>query len=194
MRNCTVLVAAPFGAAMMLASSYFPAAADEQPYLLQDHGKVRVLRNLEPGKKFETAKLPVEIDVAPAAAPKPQVEPRRTTAQADGDAFGKAQGRWVSERDKTQGGTQISTTTFDYYGRMASRPGPMVTFYSADENGKWEGYWVEDSGRHPCDKEEDGSQYWGMVQFQFNEAYNEFEGTWDFCGKGMKHGWKGKRR
>jgi hypothetical protein len=53
--------------------------------------------------------------------------------------------------------------------------GPMVTFYSADENGKWEGYWVDHSGPHPCETKEDESYYWGVVEFQFNEAYNEFE-------------------
>ncbi len=194
MKRCTVLVATLLATASMLASSNSPVAADESPYLLRDQGTVRVLRGLEPGKTFEAAKLPVEIDVAPAAAPEPQVEPRRTTAQAVGDTFGKAQGTWVSEWENTQGRTQISTTTFDYYGRMASTPGPTVTFYSADDSGKWEGYWVDHSGSHPCDTKEYGSHYWGVVEFQFNEAYNEFEGTWDFCGKDLKHGWKGKRR
>ncbi len=194
MRKGAVLVATLLAAASMLASSNSIEAADESPYLLQDQGTVRVLRGLEPGKKFEAAKLPVEIDVAPAAAPEPQVEPKLAASQADGDTFGKAQGRWVSEWENTQGRTQISTTTFDYYGRMASTPGPMVTFYSADENGKWEGYWVDHSGPHPCDTKEDESHYWGVVKFQFNEAYNEFESTWDFCGQGMKQVWKGKRR
>ena len=196
MKKCTVLVSTLLllAAAIMLASSNALEAADESPYLLSDHGTVRVLRGLEPEKIFETAKLPVEIDVAPAAAPEPQVEPKLTISQADGDAFGKAQGRWVSEWERTQGGTQISTTTFDYYGNMASTPGPIVKFYSADDNGKWDGYWVEESGSQRCDTKEDGSHYWGVVEFQFNEAYNAFEGTWDFCGDGKKWEWKGKRR
>jgi hypothetical protein len=196
MRNCTVPVATLLAAGIVLASSDSVKAADEQPYLSQDHGTVRVLRDLKPGKKFEAAKIPEEIDVAPAAASEPQVEPSPTTAQVYGGFFEKAQGRWVSEWEKAQGGTEISTTTFDYYGRMDSVPGPTATFYFADENGKWEGYWVDlsNSGPHPCDTTRDESPYWGVLEFQFNEPYNQFEGTWDFCGKGAKHGWKGKRR
>ena len=194
MKKCTVLVATLLAAAIMPASSNSSEAADESPYLSPDHETVRVLRGLEPGKKFEPAKLPVEIDVAPAAAPEPQVEPKLATSQSDGDTFDKAQGRWESQWEKTHGGTQTATTTFDYYGNMASTPGPIVKFNSADDSGKWEGYWVEDSGSHRCDTKEGGSHHWGVVEFQFNEAYNEFEGTWDFCGNGLKHGWKGKRR
>jgi hypothetical protein len=50
MRKCTVLAATLLTAAIMLASSNSLEAADESPYLSQDHGKVRVLRGLEPGK------------------------------------------------------------------------------------------------------------------------------------------------
>ena len=194
MKKCTVLVATLLAAAIMPASSNSSEAADESPYLSPDHETVRVRRGLEPGKNFEPAKLPVEIDVAPAAAPEPQAEPKLATSQSDGDTFDKAQGRWESQWEKTHGGTQTATTTFDYYGNMASTPGPIVKFHSADDSGKWEGYWVDHSGSHPCDTKEYGSHYWGVVEFQFNEAYNEFEGTWDFCGKDLKHGWKGKRR
>ena len=194
MRKCSVLAATTLAAAIILASSNSSEAADDKPYLLEDKGGVRVLRNLEPDQGFEPATLRPETDTAPAAETQPQAAPEPAKGKADGDTFGKAEGRWVSERDQTQGGAQISTTTFDYYGRMASRPGPMVTFYSADENGNWEGYWVDHSGRRPCENKKDGSHFWGVVQFQFNGAYNEFEGTWDFCGEGMKQGWKGKRR
>ncbi len=177
MKKCPVLVSPLLAAAIMLASPNSLEAADESPYLSPDHETVRVLRGLEPGKNFEPAKLPVEIDVAPAAAPEPQVEPKLTISQGDGDAFGKAQGRWASKWEKTRGGTQTATTTFNYYGNMASIPGPAVKFYSADDNGRWEGYWVEESGSQRCDTKEDGSHHWGVVEFQFNEAYNAFEGT-----------------
>jgi len=52
-------------------------AQEESPFLLQDHGGVRVIRGLEPGKNFEAATLPQEVDVAPAAAPEPRAEPQR---------------------------------------------------------------------------------------------------------------------
>ncbi len=83
MRKCTVLVATQLAAVIVLASSNSPEAADESPFLLQDHGEVRVLRGLDPGKNFETAKLPVELDLAPASAPEPQLEPRRTKTQVE---------------------------------------------------------------------------------------------------------------
>lgn len=194
MRMRAALVAIFFAATGILASSNSSEAADDKPYLLEDKGEVRVLRGLEPDKGFEPTTLPAETDTAPAAETQPQAAPESAKAKVNGDAFEKAEGRWVSERERIHGRAQTSTTTFDYYGKMASRPGPVVTFYSADENGKWEGYWVEDSGRHQCDTKNDGSHHWGVVQFQFNEAYNEFEGTWDFCGEGTKYGWKGKRR
>ena len=83
MKKCTVLVATQLAATIVLASSNSPEAADESQFFLQNHGEVRVLRGLDPGKNFETAKLPVEIDVAPASAPEPQVEPRRTRSQVE---------------------------------------------------------------------------------------------------------------
>ncbi len=78
--------------------------------------------------------------------------------------------------------------------KMYYVPSGTDNFHSADDNGKGTGYWVEVSAPQYYDLAKDGSHYWGVVQFQFNEAYNEFEGTWDFCGKDLKHGWKGKRR
>ncbi len=87
MRKCTVLVTAQLAAAIVLALSNSPEAADESQFFLQDHGVVRVLRGLDPGKNFEAAKLPVELDLAPAAAPLPQAEPRRTRTQLEPSPF-----------------------------------------------------------------------------------------------------------
>ncbi len=83
MRKCSVLGAALIAPALMVASSNSSEAAGESPFLLQDHGEVRVLRGLDPGKNFETAQLPEEIDLAPASAPEPQLEPRRTRTQVE---------------------------------------------------------------------------------------------------------------
>jgi hypothetical protein len=83
MRKCGVLIAALIAPVLMVTSLNSPEAADESPFFLQDHGEVRVLRGLDPGKNFEAAKLPVELDLAPAAAPLPQAEPRRTRTQVE---------------------------------------------------------------------------------------------------------------
>ena len=83
MRKCGFLIAALIAPVFMVASPNSLEAADESAFFLQDHGEVRVLRGLDPGKNFETAKLPVELDLAPASAPEPQLEPRRTKTQVE---------------------------------------------------------------------------------------------------------------
>jgi len=45
-----------------------------------------------------------------------------------------------------------------------------IFFYAIDDQGKWEGYWVENSGAHDCADKKDGSTDWGAVIFQFNDA------------------------
>jgi hypothetical protein len=83
MRKCTVLVTTQLAAAIVLALSNAPGAADESQFFLQDHGEVRVLRGLDSGKNFETARLPEELDLVPESAPEPQLEPRRTKTQVE---------------------------------------------------------------------------------------------------------------
>jgi len=83
MRKCGVLIAALIAPALMVTSPNSLEAADESPFFLQDHGGVRVLRGIDPGKNFETARLPEDLDLAPASAPQPQVEPRRTRTQVE---------------------------------------------------------------------------------------------------------------
>jgi hypothetical protein len=69
-----------------------------------------------------------------------------------------------------------------------------ILFYSIDKQGKWEGYWVEDSGWSGCGNVlKDGSSYWGNVILQFNDNYTRFKGTWDYCGEGRKTRWDGVR-
>jgi hypothetical protein len=62
------------------------AAEMESPFLLQDHGTVRILRGLNPDQNFQAATLPEDLDLAPAAAPPaeaapPQIEPPRPSAE-----------------------------------------------------------------------------------------------------------------
>ena len=108
-------------------------------------------------------------------------------------AFAKAEGRWLSEWQTSGGRTQTAKSTFDNSGGMTSVPGPWVTFYAADDSGQWEGFWTSDSSPKPCATEKEGRQHWGVVRFQFNEAYDEFSGSWDFCGEGEQWEWRGRR-
>ncbi len=89
MRKCGFLIAALIAPVLMVASPNSLKAADESAFFLQDHGEVRVLRGLDPGKNFEAARLPEELDLAPAAAPPPQVEPRRTKTQVEPSPFAR---------------------------------------------------------------------------------------------------------
>ena len=191
-------------ASMLLTVVAFSASADsheaqqEEPYLLQDDGEVRVLRGLETDQGFEAATQPPEAEeapaeAAPAEAPEPQAEPEATVSALNSDALDSAEGRWLSEWQSAGGRTTTAKTTFDDYGRMASIPHRFATFYTADESGQWQGYWTAESGRHRCATKQEGSEHWGVIQLQFDEAYNHFEGTWDYCGEGDKWEWKGKR-
>jgi len=149
-----------------------------------------VLRGLEPEKSFETAP---ETSEPSADATEPQAEPELTVSKIADDAFEKAEGKWVSEWETSGGGKTTAKTTFDIYGRMASIPHRFATFHSANEDGAWEGYWNTESGRHRCEAMHDESHHWGIVRFQFDATYNQFEGTWDFCGQGETWTWAGKR-
>ena len=76
--------------------------------------------------------------------------------------------------------------------KMAIFRGGRIVFFATSDQGKWEGYWVEDkTGK--CSEKKDGSSSWGKATFQFNETYDIFKGSWDDCGKGLTHGWNGKR-
>ena len=68
-----------------------------------------------------------------------------------------------------------------------------IYFYAIDDQGKWEGYWVENSGARKCSDKMHGSNDWGVATFQFSDAYNEFTGKWNFCGEGKELEWNGAR-
>jgi hypothetical protein len=68
-----------------------------------------------------------------------------------------------------------------------------IFFYAIDGQGKWEGHWVAETLKKPCSDKKDGSIYWGVAIFQFNDAYNSFKGTYDFCGDGGTFFWDGVR-
>jgi len=81
MRKCGVLSVTLIATVLLLASSNSSEAAEESPFFLQDQGKVRVLRGIDPGKNFDTAKVPEEE--APAAEPEPQAEAASNEAEEE---------------------------------------------------------------------------------------------------------------
>ena len=69
-------------------------------------------------------------------------------------------------------------------------------FYAIDDQGKWEGYWVEihgPTGTLKCSDKKDGSFHWGVAIFQFNDTYTKFRGEQDYCGEGERDPWNGER-
>jgi hypothetical protein len=66
-------------------------------------------------------------------------------------------------------------------------------FDATDDPYIWKGTWVQDSRSKSCKTEKHGSTIWGMQTIQFNEAYDEFKGTWDECGEGQKFDLTGVR-
>jgi hypothetical protein len=68
-----------------------------------------------------------------------------------------------------------------------------ILFYAIDDQRKWEGYWV-DEVLGLCADKKDGSTYWGVVTFRFNDTYTEWKGEFDECGEGRKYPWDGFRQ
>ncbi len=86
MTRRAVLVVAFLTPVLTFSMPSAEGAAEESPFFLQDQGKVRVLRGLNPEQNFETATLPKDVELAPAAAAPaeaapPQIEPPRPSAE-----------------------------------------------------------------------------------------------------------------
>jgi hypothetical protein len=47
--------------------------------------------------------------------------------------------------------------------------------------GRFEGYWIQDSGENPCETEKEGSLFWGITRFEANADFTELTGSWGFC-------------
>ena len=43
------------------------------------------------------------------------------------------------------------------------------------------GYWIQDSGDHPCATEKEGSLFWGIARFTANADFTELSGVWGQC-------------
>jgi hypothetical protein len=111
-----------------------------------------------------------------------------------GKTFDSAIGVWSDKYTTSMGKTRSSVVTITDETRGAyTNPDGRIEFYSIDDQRAWKGYWIEESGTKPCPTEKSGSMYWGEQIYQFNETYNQYTGTWDFCGKGEKYSFKGVR-
>ncbi len=115
-------------------------------------------------------------------------------AGPSGKSFDSAMGEWSWQFEYPSGGfssgkmTIIDETKATYTDRNG-----RILFHTIDDQGKWEGYWVESSGSHSCSDKKDGSTDWGAVTFQFNDAYNRFSGKYNFCGDSQDFDWDGAR-
>ena len=111
-----------------------------------------------------------------------------------GKSFDSAMGEWSWQYDLPTGDFKTGKmTVIDETKATYTHANGRILFHTIDDQGKWEGYWVEDSGAHDCSDKKDGSTDWGVVTFQFNDAYNSFSGEWDFCGLSLKYDWSGFR-
>jgi hypothetical protein len=111
-----------------------------------------------------------------------------------GKTFDSAMGVWSDKYQTSMGKTRSSVVTIiDKTKGTYTNPDGRVEFYSIDDQRTWKGYWIEESGSDPCSTEKSGSMFWGEQIYHFNETYNQYTGTWDFCGEGKKYSFKGVR-
>lgn len=122
-------------------------------------------------------------------------------ATPSGKTFDSPLGDWDMKYQYTRSGDgylawskAYSTTILDTKTATYALRNGRIYFHATDNPYRWEGTWVEDSAPFStygvvknCETEKHGSTHWGMQTFQFNDAYNKFEGTWDRCGEGKKH-------
>jgi hypothetical protein len=113
-----------------------------------------------------------------------------------GNNFDSPIGEWSERHETSLGSTQSARLTIidETKGKYPNSIG-RVEFYAIDQQGRWKGYWINEneSGPSRCSEEKSGSMFWGEQIYQFNEAYNQYTGTYDYCGEGQKFATKGSR-
>jgi len=108
-------------------------------------------------------------------------------------AFDSAIGEWTYKEGTMEGQIMRGKMNFtDEKSATYTANNGRIIFVTTDDNGRWEGYWIEDGGDE-CSSEKDGSKLWGTAIFQFNDDYSKFQGTWDMCGNGLGYTWLGYR-
>jgi TolB-like protein/class 3 adenylate cyclase/Flp pilus assembly protein TadD len=112
---------------------------------------------------------------------------------ASGKTFDSAMGEWSYSSQGTDCNlNRYQLTIVDEIKVTYPERNGRILFYAIDDQRKWEGYWVEDAGG--CADKKDGSNYWGVVTFRFNDTYTEWKGEFDECGEGKKYPWHGFRQ
>ena len=104
-------------------------------------------------------------------------------------------GVWNEKYTSMNGKTHSSEVTIidKTEGSYTNPRGGRFEFHSTDDQYTWKAYWILESGDRSCSTEKGGSKFWGEQIFQFNETYNQYTGTWDYCGEGTKYWTKGVR-
>lgn len=75
-------------------------------------------------------------------------------------------------------------------GRAPYEGGESVILYALDGH-TMTGRWVEPASRVTCDVSVAGSEHWGSIEFEFDDDFTSFEGTWDYCGGDDEGAWNG---
>ena len=120
-------------------------------------------------------------------------------AGPSGQTFDSPIGEWKTRTTGPNGGASLALAITDRgEGTYEYLDGTLYFDSIDDETRTWEGIWTESyteswaRGRE-CNTSKNGRDAWGAVQFQFNETYNAFEGSWDYCGQGDSWQWNGYR-
>ena len=104
-----------------------------------------------------------------------------------GITFDSPVGDWREKIQRMNGNWRSGNLTIIDETKATYMPNEgQIFFYAIDDQGKWEGHWVVkyyEDVQNQCLEEKHGSENWGVAIFQFNDAYNKYEGTWDMCGK-----------
>jgi TolB-like protein/class 3 adenylate cyclase/Flp pilus assembly protein TadD len=113
---------------------------------------------------------------------------------ASGKTFDSAMGEWSYSSQGTDCYlNRYQLTIVDEIKVTYPERNGRILFYAIDDQRKWEGYWVEEASGN-CAEKKDGSTYWGVVTFRFNDTYTQWKGEFDECGEGKKYPWDGFRQ
>ena len=117
------------------------------------------------------------------------------TVGPSGMSFDSPVGEWSDKYEKKNGGYGTSKITIidETKATYTYPPNGRIEFYAIDEPRIWKGFWILEYGANACAEEKDGSPFWGVSIFRFNETYNRYSGSWDVCGQGPKYTTSGIR-